>query len=74
MVLMARKDFQGFIYLLQLIILLDEKFTTTVYSNRKSRFVNSAPTNEKNWPQNQSLFMTNETKSKCLPKFYVSSK
>ena len=25
-------------------------------------------------PKNRSLFMRNETKSKCLPKFYVSSK
>ena len=28
----------------------------------------------KNLPKNRSLFMRNETKSKCLPKFYVSSK
>ena len=28
----------------------------------------------KNLPKNRSLFMRNETKSKCLPKFYVSRK
>ena len=36
--------------------------------------MNSAFPRQKNLPKNRSLFMRNETKSKCLPKFYVSSK
>ena len=36
--------------------------------------MNSAFPSQKNLPKNRSLFMRNETKSKCLPKFYVSSK
>ena len=47
---------------------------TPVYSPRRGRFVNSAFPNKKNWAQKRSLFMTNKFESKCLQKFYVSSK
>ena len=43
-------------------------------SRRRSRFVNSAFPNKKIWPKNRGLFMTNKSESKCLQKFYVSSK
>ena len=49
-----------------------------VYNSRlfasKSRFVNSTFPNKKNLAQKRSLFMTNKFESKCLQKFYVSSK
>ena len=47
---------------------------TPVYSRRRGRFVNSAFPNKKNLAQKRSLFMTNKFESKCLQKFYVSSK
>ena len=75
----ARKDFEGFetafFQLLLLSFVLDGLPTTPVYSGRRDRFVNSAfPIVRKVWPQNQSIFMTNKFESKCLQKFYVSSK
>ena len=54
--------------------MLDGLFTTPVYSRRRDRFVNSAFPNKKNLAQKRSLFMTNKFESKCLQKFYVSSK
>ena len=74
----ARKDLEGFktafFHLLQLSFVLDGLFTTPVYSRRRGRFVNSAFPNKKNLAQKRSLFMTNKFESKCLQKFYVSSK
>ena len=54
--------------------MLDWLFTTPVYSRRRRRFVNSAFPNKKIWPKHRILFMTNIFESKCLQKFYVSSK
>ena len=54
--------------------MLDRLFTTPVCSRRRGRFVNSAFPNKKNLAQKRSLFMTNKFESKCLQKFYVSSK
>ena len=54
--------------------MLDGFFTTPIYSRRRGRFVNSAFPNKKNLAQKRSLFMTNKFESKCLQKFYVSSK
>ena len=54
--------------------MLDGLFTTPVCSRRRGRFVNSAFPNKKNLAQKRSLFMTNKFESKCLQKFYVSSK
>ena len=74
----ARKDFEGFktafFHLLLLSFVVDRLFTTPVYSARRGRFVNSAFPNKKNLAQQRSLFMTNKFESKCLQKFYVSSK
>ena len=53
---------------------VDGLFTTPVYSRRRSRFLNSAFPNKKIWHKSRSLFMTNKFESKCLQKFYVSSK
>ena len=75
----ARKALEGFntafFNLLYLSFVLDELFTTPVYSRRRSRFVNSAQRflRRKFWHKNRSLFMTNKFKRKCLQKFYVSS-
>ena len=73
-----RKDFEGFktafFHLLLLSFGVDGLFTTPVYSPRRGRFVNSAFPNKKNLAQQRSLFMTNKFESKCLQKFYVSSK
>ena len=66
----ARKDF----HLLLFSFVVDGLFTTPVYSPRRGRFMNSAFPNKKNWAQKRSLFMTNKFESKCLQKFYVSSK
>ena len=74
----ARKDFEGFktafFHLLLLSSEVDGLFTTPVYSPRRGRFVNSAFPNKKNLAPKRSLFMTNKFESKCLQKFYVSSK
>ena len=74
----ARKDFEGFktafFHLLLFSFVVDGLFTTRVYSPRRGRFVNSAFPNKKNLAQQRSLFMTNKFESKCLQKFYVSSK
>ena len=74
----ARKDFEGFktafFHLLQLSFVVDGMFTTPVYSPRRSRFVSSALPNKKHLAQKRSLFKTNKFESKCLQKFYVSSK
>ena len=74
----ARKDFEGFktalFHLLLLSFVVDGLLTTLVYSPRRGRFVNSAFPNKKNLAQKRNLFMTNKFESKCLPKFYVSSK
>ena len=75
----ARKDLEGFktafFHLLQLSFVLDGLFTTPVYLRRRSRFVKySAFPHKKIGPKNRSLFMTNKFESKCLQKFYVSSK
>ena len=74
----ARKDFEGFktafFHLLLLSFVVDGLFTTPVYSPRRVRFVNSAFPNKKNLAQKRSLFMTKKFESKCLQKFYVSSK
>ena len=74
----ARKDFEGFktafFHLLLLSFVVDGLFTTRVYSPRRGCFVNSAFPNKKNLAQQRSLFMTNKFESKCLQKFYVSSK
>ena len=64
----------AFFHLLQLSFALHGLFTTPVYSRRRSRFVNSAFPYKKIWPKNQILVMTNKSESKCLQKFYVSSK
>ena len=64
----ARKDFEGFktafFHLLLLSFVVDGR----------GRFVNSAFPNKKHLAQQRSLFMTNKFESKCLQKFYVSSK
>ena len=74
----ARKDFEGFktafFHLLLLSFVVDGLFTTPVYSPRRGRFVNSAFPDKKNLTQKQNLFMKNKFESKCLQKFYVSSK
>ena len=74
----ARKDFEGFktafFHLLLLSFVVDGLFTIPVYSPRRGRFVNSAFPNKKNLAQTRILFMTNKFESKCLQKFYVSSK
>ena len=74
----ARNDFEGFktafFPLLLLSFVVDGLFTTPVYSPRRGRFVNSAFSNKKNLAQKRSLFMTTKFESKCLQKFYVSSK
>ena len=74
----ARKDLEGFkttfFHLLLLSFVVDGLFTTTVYSPRRGRFVNSAFPNKKNLAPKRSLFMTNKFESKCLQKFYVSNK
>ena len=75
----ARKDFErfktAFFHLLLLsFVVVDGLFTTPVYSPRRGRFVNSPFPNKKNMAQKQSSFMTNKFESKCLQKFYVSSK
>ena len=54
--------------------MLDGLFTTPVHSRSRSRLVNSSFSNKKIWPKNRSLFMRNKFESKCLQKFYVSSK
>ena len=76
--LQAKKDLKGFktafFDLMQLRFVLDGLFTTPVFSLRRSSFVNSTFPNKKIWPKNRSLFMTNKFESKCLQKFYVSSK
>ena len=69
------KDFRtAFFHLLLLSFVVDELFTTPVYSPRRGLFVNSAFPNKKNLALKRSLFMTNKFESKCLQKFYVSSK
>ena len=74
----ARKDLEGFkaafFHLLYLSFVLDGLFPTPVYSRRRNRFMNSAFPNKKIWPKNRGLFMTIKSESKCLQKFYVSSK
>ena len=74
----AGKDFEGFktafFHLLLLNFVVDGLFTTPVYSPRRGRFVNSAFPNKKHLAQKRSIFMTNKFESKCLQKFYVSSK
>ena len=74
----ARTDFEGFktafFHLLLLSFVVNELFTTPVYSRRKGRFVNSAFPNKKSMAQKRSIFLTNKFKSKCLQKLYVSSK
>ena len=74
----ARKDFKGFktafFHLLLLSFVVDGLLTTPVYSPRKGRFMNSAFPNKKNLAQKRSLFMKNKSESKCLQKFYISSK
>ena len=74
----ARKNFEGFktafFHLLLLSFVVDGLFTTPVYSPRRGHFVNSAFPNNKNLAQQRSLFMTNKFESKCLQKFYGSSK
>ena len=54
--------------------MLDWLFTILFYSRKRDRFVNSAFPNKKHLAQNRSIFMTNKFESKCLQKFYVSSK
>ena len=54
--------------------MVDGLFTSPVYLPRRDRFVNSAFPDKKNLAQQRSLFMTNKFASKCLQKFYVSSK
>ena len=60
----ARKDFEGFktafFHLELLSFEVDGLFTTPVYSPRRGRFMK--------------LFMTDKFESKCLQKFYISSK
>ena len=64
----------AFFHLLLLSFVVDGLFTTPVYSPRRGHFVNSAFPNNKNLAQQRSLFMTNKFESKCLQKFYGSSK
>ena len=75
---LARKDFEGFktafFHLLLLSFVVNGLFTTPVYSPRRGRLVNSAFPNMKNLAQKRSLYMTNKFESKCLQKFYISSK
>ena len=54
--------------------MVDRLFTTPVYSPRRCRFVDSVFPNKKNLAQKRSFSMTNKSESKCLQKFYVSSK
>ena len=61
-------------HLLLLSFVVDGLFITPVYSPRRGRFVNSAFPNKKNLAKQRILFMTNKFESKCLHKFYVSSK
>ena len=61
-------------HLLLLSFVVDGLFITPVYSPRRGRFVNSAFPNKKNLAKQRILFMTNKFESKCLQKFYVSSK
>ena len=74
----ARKDFEGFktafFHFLLLSFVVDGLFTTPVYSPRRGRFVKSSFPKKKNLAQQRSLFTTNKFESKCLQKFYVSSK
>ena len=71
----GKKGFKtAFFHLLLLSFVVDVLFTTPVYSPKRGRFVNSAFPNKKNLAQKRSLFMTNKFESKCLQKFYVSSK
>ena len=71
----ARKDFKGFKpVFFHLSFVVAALFTTPIYSPRRGRFVNKAFPNKKNLAQEQSLFLTNKFESKCLQKFYVSSK
>ena len=74
----ARKDFEGFktafFHLLLLSFVVDELFTIPVYSPRRGRLVNSAFPDMKILAQKRSLFMTSKFESKCLQKFYISSK
>ena len=76
--LQARKDLEGFrtafFHLLLLSFVVHGLFTTPVYLPRRGRFVNSAFPSKKNLAQKRSLLMTNKIESKCLQKFYVSSK
>ena len=79
-VLKARKDLEGFnrafFNLLWLSFGLNELSTATVYSRRRSRFVNSAFSNKKILVQKSKFIYDNaiKFKRKCLQKFYVSSK
>ena len=74
----SRKDFKGFktgfFHLLQLSFVLDGLFTTPVYSGRRGHFVNSVFPNKKNLAQKLKFIYDNKFESKCLQKFYVSSK
>ena len=72
----SRKDFEGTKRPFTVVEFCGRwiQFTTPVYSPRRGRFVNSAFPNKKNLAQKRSLFMTNKFESKCLQKFYVSSK
>ena len=75
----ARKGFEGFktafFHLLLMSFEVDGLFTTPVYSPRRGgRFVNSAFPNKKNLAPKRSSFKTNKFESKCLQKFYISSK
>ena len=71
----ARKNFEGFKpAFFHLSFVVDALFTTPIYSPRRGRFVNKAFPNKKNLAHEQSLFLTNKLESKCLQKFYVSSK
>ena len=75
---LTRKDFEGFktafFHLLLSSFVVDGLFTIPVYSPRRGRLVYSAFPNMKNLAQKRSLFMTNKFESKCLQKFYISSK
>ena len=71
---LRERSFKRFFHLLLLSFVTDGLFTTLVYSPRRGRFVNSAFPNKKNLAQKRSLFMTNKFESKCLQKFYISSK
>ena len=74
----ARKDFEGFktafFHLLLLSFVVHGLFTAPVHSPRRGHLVNSAFPDMKNLAQKRSLFMTNKFESKCLQKFYISSK